>query len=169
MNKVDEAKLLASETRWKILESLKERRKTVTELARELGLATSTVYEHLEKLERAGLVRKIDEGRKWKYYEVVTTRETKPKAVARTLVLVSLIILGLFFVYSGFHPQPSKTQERVGEQAVHGALMKASPPAPAPRPKPPSIDWVSVAIGAFLVLGATLYLALKWVHKQARQ
>jgi DNA-binding transcriptional ArsR family regulator len=67
---------LASATRLTVLRALDERRKTLTELARDLELNKATVHEHLQLLVAAGLVRKRDdEGRKWIYYELTWTGE----------------------------------------------------------------------------------------------
>ena len=64
-------KALASPTRLAVLRSLDERRKTVTELARDLELNKATVHEHLQLLVATGLIKKRDdEGRKWIYYEL---------------------------------------------------------------------------------------------------
>lgn len=64
-------KALASPTRLTVLRALDERRKTLTEISRDLSLNKATVHEHLALLAAAELVRKRDdEGRKWIYYEL---------------------------------------------------------------------------------------------------
>lgn len=64
-------KALASPTRLGVLRALDERRKTLTELARDMALNKATVHEHLALLTAASLIRKRDdEGRKWIYYEL---------------------------------------------------------------------------------------------------
>lgn len=64
-------KALASPTRLGVLRTLDERRKTLTEISRDLNLNKATVHEHLGLLAAADLVRKRDdEGRKWIYYEL---------------------------------------------------------------------------------------------------
>lgn len=64
-------KALASSTRLTVLRALDQRRKTLTELARDLDLNKATVHEHLQLLTAADLIRKRDdEGRKWIYYEL---------------------------------------------------------------------------------------------------
>ena len=63
-------KTLASGTRIEILKSLDRRRKTLSELSKELGMSVSTVKEHLDNLVRVGLIEQKDEGYKWKYYEL---------------------------------------------------------------------------------------------------
>jgi len=67
-------KALASPTRLTVLRALDERRKTLTEISRDLSLNKATVHEHLALLTAAQLVRKRDdEGRKWIYYELTWT------------------------------------------------------------------------------------------------
>lgn len=64
-------KALASSTRLMVLRALDERRKTLSELSRDLELNKATVHEHLQLLAAAELVKKRDdEGRKWIYYEL---------------------------------------------------------------------------------------------------
>jgi DNA-binding transcriptional ArsR family regulator len=64
-------KALASPTRLQVLRCLDERRKTLSELSKELELNKATVHEHLVILVATGLVKKRDdEGRKWIYYEL---------------------------------------------------------------------------------------------------
>ncbi len=64
-------KALASSTRLQVLRALDDRRKTLSELAKELDLNKATVHEHLGILLATGLIKKRDdEGRKWIYYEL---------------------------------------------------------------------------------------------------
>ena len=63
-------KALASDTRLDILKRLDERQKTVTELARDLDLNKATVFEHCERLLSADLIQKIEDDRKWVYYQL---------------------------------------------------------------------------------------------------
>ncbi len=91
-------KALSVDTRVNVLKSLYERRKTLSELSSALELRNSTVKEHMEVLLKAGLVKKIDEGYKWKYYaltmkgkNIVNPTEIK---VLITLAVSSLLLLG---------------------------------------------------------------------------
>ncbi len=63
-------KTLSSDTRVEMLYALQERRKTLSELAMQAGISLPGAKQHLALLETKGLVRKMDEGRKWKYYEL---------------------------------------------------------------------------------------------------
>lgn len=63
-------KALSSEARGRILRALDEKKMTLSDLSRALDLSKPTLKEHLAKLESTQLVRKADEGRKWKYYSL---------------------------------------------------------------------------------------------------
>lgn len=87
---------LAADSRVKILKSLKERRKTLSELSKELGMSVSGTKEHLQTLEDAELIVKMDDGHKWKYYEL--TRKGKdivgPKEI-KVWILLSISTMAL--------------------------------------------------------------------------
>lgn len=89
---------LAAESRVKILKSLKARRKTLSELSKELDMSVSGTKEHLQNLEDAELIIKMDDGHKWKYYEL--TRKGKevvgPKEI-RVWILLSISTMALIF------------------------------------------------------------------------
>src|SRR5438093_1316304 len=94
-------KALASDVRVGILKRLDVRRETVTDLSNLLSLSKPTLLEHLEKLQSAGLVKRVDEGRKWIYYELSDKgrKILHPERVAITLVLglaVALAAIGAF-------------------------------------------------------------------------
>lgn len=63
-------KALASDTRIEILKRLDTSQMTVTDLANDLKVNKSAVYKHLSRLLDAGLVKKIDDKRKWVYYRL---------------------------------------------------------------------------------------------------
>src|SRR3989442_4997827 len=107
---------LASNVRVGILTRLDVRRETVTDLSNLLSLSKPTLLEHLEKLQSAGLVKRVNEGRKWIYYELSDKgrKILHPERVAITLALgiaVSLAAIGAFLVispsYGGLTPAPS--------------------------------------------------------------
>jgi DNA-binding transcriptional ArsR family regulator len=88
-------KALASPTRLTVLRALDERRKTLTEISRDLDLNKATVHEHLALLTAAQLVRKRDdEGRKWIYYEL-TWRGQKLMHPQETTTFSVLLGLGV--------------------------------------------------------------------------
>ena len=85
---------LASDTRLEILKRLDKRRMTLSELSKELNLSKTTVKEHLDKLIEVELIRKVDENRKWIYYEL--TKKGKkilhPSEKTMFLFIISVII-----------------------------------------------------------------------------
>lgn len=80
----DVFKALSVESRLNILKLLTSRNHTLTEIAKELDYSNSTIKEHLIVMEKAGLVKQLDSGHKWKYYKltfkgrnVIQPREVK--------------------------------------------------------------------------------------------
>ncbi|MEA2053592.1 MAG: winged helix-turn-helix domain-containing protein [Candidatus Thermoplasmatota archaeon] len=70
-------KVLASESRIKILKRIDERkRRTVSQLSRDMNLDKSTVHKHLKQLVDAGFVNKLDGNNIWVYYQL--TGKGKP-------------------------------------------------------------------------------------------
>jgi len=101
--KVDQKiiKSLSSETRVDILKALAKRRKMPTELAKELGMAPSTIVEHLKELEGAGLVNRQQTQHKWIYYELTDKGSElfSPKIPFQFILMLAfgIIIAGLSF------------------------------------------------------------------------
>ncbi|MEA3189472.1 MAG: hypothetical protein QOD77_54 [Thermoplasmata archaeon] len=91
---------LASSTRLTVLRALDVRRKTLTELAKDLALNKATVHEHLQILTQSGLVAKKDEGRKWIYYEL-TWRGQKILHPQETTTFSVLLGLGVIAAGGG--------------------------------------------------------------------
>lgn len=61
------------ETKREILDILSCRRRTLTDISKELGLSASTVCQHLVELKMLGMVQQVDNPyiKKWKYYEIM--------------------------------------------------------------------------------------------------
>ena len=98
---------LASDVRVDILKRLDARRMTVTDLSNAMNLSKPTLLEHLERLQGAGLVRRLDEGRKWIYYELTgkARKVLHPERVQIVLALVTSALLlgvGAFALVAGF-------------------------------------------------------------------
>lgn len=88
-------KALAADTRLDILKSLGKRRKTPSELSKELDLATSTVTEHLDKLEKANLIRREETGHKWIYYSLTPqgSNLVKPKYPVQFIFIIGIMVI----------------------------------------------------------------------------
>ncbi len=92
-------KALSADSRVNILKKLKERRMTLSELSQRLMLKNSTVKEHCSILLNADLISKIDEGRKWKYYQLTGKGKQviQPSLFEEAKVFVMLSITAAFF------------------------------------------------------------------------
>jgi DNA-binding transcriptional ArsR family regulator len=103
-------KAIGAESRILILKSLADGRKTQSQLAAELGLSSPTIIEHMDQLCSAGLVEKIDEGRKWKYYELTGTgrKLAAPKPGIPVRAMLFLAIGLLFMAFSWFSLLPTQ-------------------------------------------------------------
>jgi DNA-binding transcriptional ArsR family regulator len=91
---------LAVDSRVNILKALRERRKTLSELSQELKLSISSTKEHLQKLEDAQLIKKMEEGHKWKYYELTNKGEKIVSPNTEVRVWILLAISAIAFIYS---------------------------------------------------------------------
>lgn len=155
-------KALSAETRIRILKILNENRRIAAELSNELGLAPSTVNEHLKTMEGAGLVRKNYTGHKWIYYEATDKGKSliRPKMPISIILSLSLGIALVFFGGVNFY-----TASMYGTASVQSAMQKASEisgtvsgtiPSTAP-----TINWlymVPIAIGIILVVFSLIKL-----------
>lgn len=89
---------LASKTRVDILKSLGKRRKMLAELSRQFGMSPSTIKEHMDNLARADLVVQIDDGHKWKYYELTPKgREITNPTGSRIMLILGISLIAAVF------------------------------------------------------------------------
>lgn len=116
---------LASHVRIEILKKLDESRSTVSDLSRKLTMSKSTVHKHLERLVEVGLVNKIEEDRKWVYYEITPkgARILHPENVQVSVILSTIILLvGILFiataVYLVWFPIPAFSDEQIQLQVL---------------------------------------------------
>ncbi|MBU0527824.1 winged helix-turn-helix domain-containing protein [Candidatus Micrarchaeota archaeon] len=121
---------LAVDTRVKILKSLKERRKTLTEISKEQNMSVSGIKEHLETLEKVGLIEKIDDGHKWKYYELTKKgKEIVSPREVKVFIMLSISLIAL--IASAFFMFPPMSQM---EATQTGGARVTSSEAPMAAP-----------------------------------
>jgi DNA-binding transcriptional ArsR family regulator len=85
-------KVLAAETRVRIMKMLDRRAMTQSEIAGELRMSLPTIGEHLRALEDAGLVEREQTERKWKYYSLTG----KARILLHPNTTTIWFVLGLF-------------------------------------------------------------------------
>jgi DNA-binding HxlR family transcriptional regulator len=118
-------KLLTSESKVGILKKLEQRKKTPSELSKELRLAPSTTAEHLKHLESSGLVNRVETGHKWIYYELSANGRNiiKPKQPVQFMLILTLGIL----MVAGSSVQLFYTSGYMGGEYAYSADMKIMP------------------------------------------
>lgn len=92
-------KVVSSDSRVAILKLLGKRKRTLSDLSHELGLSNPTVKEHLDLLLKAGLIKKEESTRKWKYYSI--TQEGKQlfePTDAKLFLALVLTFLGVIII-----------------------------------------------------------------------
>jgi DNA-binding MarR family transcriptional regulator len=90
-------KALTAESRVKILKKIDERkRRTVSQLSRDIGLDKSTVHEHLKQLLDAGFINRLDgNGNEWIYYELTRKGKNVLYPKNKFIVILSSAIVSL--------------------------------------------------------------------------
>lgn len=96
------------ETKKKILELLENRKMTLTELSKELGLSKATVSQHIDELIRVHAVEKVNSEyfKKLKYYKT-TPNYSAMFAKAIGVVIVLGIVAYAIYSYTGSTSYPS--------------------------------------------------------------
>jgi len=160
---------LAMESRVKILKALKERRKTQSELSKELALAPSTVSEHLEKMLDAGLIARKKDHHKWIYYELAEKGQhiLSPQkagvfvfALSLTLFVIFLGYVFLTFTAGDFNAASAPMHDK----ALGAGSPEAMPLASQVMTQP---DYVTPGILAAVVIAAALLFL--WRFKRMRK
>jgi DNA-binding transcriptional ArsR family regulator len=165
-----EIKALASDTRVMIMKSLGGRRKMPSELSREFSMAPSTIVEHLHVLERSGLIKKIETGHKWKYYELTEKGKSlvRPKFPVQFAVMLSLGVLLVFGSFAGIlagYPFAFQAKDAVAGAPVLERCATVSAPLAEAVPNPPFlIFWMPMLllIGILFIIFAAVKLWSKW-------
>ncbi len=164
-------KAISADTRLKMLKMLLKRKKMPSEISREIGLSPSTVVGHLQNLESAGLIKRVETGHKWVYYEL-TERGlgiVNPRAPGQlTLALMAGILMALFGAFKSINSESALlgAEKSVIEESIKEVPMAAQNAADMGTQAvatAASGSWIWLAvIAAGLVLAAfSIYLMRK--------
>jgi len=97
-------KAIAVDTRLNILKLLFKKKYTLSDISGILGLGNSTIKEHLNILSKAGLIKKEDTKRKWKYYSLTFKgrRLIEPREIKVLFAFITTLIaaVGMTFVFA---------------------------------------------------------------------
>jgi len=145
----DLMKVVSADTRTEILKALENRQMTASELSRFLDKHVTTVSEHLDLLNRANLIERIERpGRKWIYYKLsgLGRQMLHPQPYKIILVLTLSFLsfgLGMYFIPSTPHSElMATTANRVAAPSMLGA---------APQPQV-SLDHYLLVSGLLIVV-----------------
>lgn len=158
-------KALSSETRLRIIKNLEKRRMTLSELATELSMHVSTVKQHLDSLQTAGLVELNDEGRKWKYYSLThDAKSLTSPYINEVKVVFPLSIILILLGFTMLQPLGFYSQTMAGgEKALQDQGMfrnASSPSVTAPVSSGILLPQIMIAIGS-LLLTVAIFLLIK--------
>ncbi len=173
----NEFKALASETRTSIIKHLQQRNHTLSELSKKTNLSAPTVKQHLEILEKAGLVQQMDNGRKWKYYSLTRkgeniTSSEEPKNILIVLAANFIVLASATYFFFAWlagqegiaiSRQFSDAAKNLTETGTNIASSGASPATTASAPQiqgtivatqplPISFETTIVLVAAIIVL-----------------
>jgi DNA-binding transcriptional ArsR family regulator len=172
----DVFRTLASETRVGIIKSLDKRRKTLSELSKQFEMSVSTIKEHLDNLVAVGLIVQMDEGHKWKYYELTTKGkgilhpEDKKVWILLGISALGIIVLGFdllknsLFGFASFAAAPSTQMlsEKALTEGVSGAGQEAARAASAL----PQLPYLHIA--GFVMLGILAAVSLFYIRSSRK-
>lgn len=159
-------KALASGTRVDVLKLLNQRRHMQSEIAASLGLSVPTVKEHLAALEKAGLVERHDEGRKWKYYSLTSKGKgiLNPEEMKIWIVLAALVfsvVGGIWSYLKMLAPVPETMAEAKMAMSLEADAAPMAMRAVEQAPEAVNYWPYAFGIAAIILAAALIYLLYK--------
>ncbi len=159
-------KALSADARIRILKILHKSRRIAADISKEIGLAPSTVNEHLKVMEASGLVRKNDTGHKWIYYDITEKGKNliAPKMPISIILTLSIGIVFAFFGAANFFAENVFYQ---GSGMVQSAMEKSAEiteQVTGSAAAVPAINWLSltlVAVGIVMIVFSFIKLKRK--------
>ncbi|MFC2142889.1 winged helix-turn-helix domain-containing protein [Candidatus Aenigmatarchaeota archaeon] len=148
----DSLKALSTDTRQDIVKLLSKRPYTASELSKLLKKHVTTITEHLEILEKSGLIKRKDSKNKWIYYELSNKGEKifKPTyytwVITLSLALVIMVFVSLFQAFGG--------------GIISGQTMAASQDMRTTI-ESTNVDDINVVVGDIVVQGESRYIPIE--------
>lgn len=170
-------KVLSSDSRIKILKYLMKRRMTLSELSKVLDMKGSSVKEHLDSLVTAELIKKIDDGHKWKYYQLTRKGKDIVNPVEKKVYIVlGLAIIGcVYSVYSMIGKQANnllttramgKTESMVLEDSFVGSGAGESAILPMAQTSSPGFSLPLLEINLLIFCSAIIVLSMFYFYRK---
>ena len=165
-------KVLSSDTRIRILKLLGKRRMTLSEVSACLEMSVSAVKEHLGTLVSAELIQQMDEGHKWKYYQLTGRgREIVAPAEKRVMIVLGLsavaLITSLYTLAGNIVQQPVMFAARTPDA---GAVLKEATQEAVPLAAPASaFPLVPFLLAASLISVLVAGFCVGYLHRSKKQ
>ena len=156
-------KALNTKTRQEIIKLLQKRPYTASELSKILNKHVTTISEHMETLEKSGLINR-NEGRKWVYYNLTPKGSGifspgRAWTLVLSLSVVSFFIGALMLVPSGMQYSIEAMQTKTSGNEI-GVATETVQPAMS----------TNAIIGAIFIAMAMIglaYAAIKYIRVKA--
>jgi DNA-binding transcriptional ArsR family regulator len=163
-------KALSTDTRQEIMKMLARRPHTASEISRITGKHVTTVTEHLDVLEKSGLVRKKESTNKWVYYELTDKGEHlfKPQFYSWIVVLsVSLVFVfaGFLRIFNSHMYMAGSQQDTVrAPMILQEAIKNASEQAPSTAQTAAPMDYLGIGLVILGIIGIAYLICRKYRH-----
>ena len=128
-----EFKAFSSDIRIQIVKLLQKRNHTLSELSKKINLSNPNIKQHLEKLVKAGIVKQIDEGRKWKYYSLTKKGKEilEPEEDRKILIILTvsfLALVGVMYLFIGALTMPMQATYGIERAPTLGIAEQVKTP-----------------------------------------
>ncbi len=117
-------KALSTDTRQEIVKMLSKRPYTASEISKLMNKHVTTITEHLDVLEKAGLIHRKDSTNKWIYYTLTDKGQKIFKPAYYTWVItlsLALVIVVAFSLYQAFGTNYSSKALNAGSEYMRSA------------------------------------------------
>lgn len=180
-------KALASDTRLDLMKRLDRRPMTVSELSREMELNKATLLEHLEKLADAEIAERLEDGRKWVYYQLTWRgkRILHPERITIALMLstgIATLATGALSLWLYFSREvgdlrgdqkgqesptagPESAEDSAGAAAMDRGPIEGDPAGASTAAAPPDETLLYFGIALLLVFVAALVIGYLQLRK----
>jgi DNA-binding transcriptional ArsR family regulator len=160
----DVLKVLSVDTRMDILKILAEGERNPSFISKQLHKSDATIIEHLETLQRAGLVKKTETpGKKWVFYTL--TERGKGIISSKSRRLIIILGISLFALGGGIFNLFAAMQtggEYLAQKAAAPLAENATPIGTRiVTTQPQTIPIISIVLFAIFFVGMVYYLKKK--------
>lgn len=160
----DVLKVISVDTRMDILKILSEGERNPSFISKKLHKSDATIIEHLEALQRAGLVKKVETpGRKWVFYTLTERGKGIISSKGRRLVIIlGISILALFGGIANLFISTQFASQNLAEKAATSVSQNLTATAPTIASSPiQSVPILSIILFTLFFVGIAYYLKKK--------